>query len=75
MAKKEVYIGGQPGQVEDHGTVVGRRGAGLNTKTGGDPILHSFNHYGKSGVPDSPGVPPSTGMPPIMGGIRSYRGF
>jgi hypothetical protein len=47
MAVKDIHIGGKPGMSVDHGTVVGRQGAGLNAHTGGDPMMHSFNHYGK----------------------------
>jgi hypothetical protein len=36
---------------EDHGTVVGRVGAGLNTITGGDPTAHMLGFYGKQGMP------------------------
>lgn len=32
---------------QHYGTVVGRRGAGITTITGGDPTMHSMNHYGK----------------------------
>ena len=32
------------------GSVVGRRGAGISTITGGDPGAHAVNHYGKSGI-------------------------
>jgi hypothetical protein len=37
------------------GTVVGKRGAGNSTITGGDPGAHSVNHYGKKGLPGMEG--------------------
>lgn len=42
---------------QDFGSVVGRRGAGLSEITGGDPMAHSMNQYGKNGLPGVPGSP------------------
>jgi len=36
---------------QDTGSPVGRRGAGMSTITGGDPVAHSLNNYGKKGMP------------------------
>lgn len=49
MAKRDVFHGGKPGAVQQMGSVVGRRGAGITSITPGDPLMHSFNNYGKGG--------------------------
>lgn len=42
---------GKAKRTEHIDTVVGRRGAGLTSVGGGDPGMHSLNHYGKRGSP------------------------
>ncbi len=52
---------GKPGHTEHLGSVVGRRGAGMSTGTGGNPGMHSLGHYGKA--------PPLLGGAQIEGGV------
>lgn len=59
-----VSAGGKKSTVEHLGNITGRRGAGLTTLGGGDPLAHSFGHYGKN-------------SPAVLGGpspIRSAKG-
>lgn len=42
----KLQVGGH-GNTQHYGSVIGRRGAGITTITGGDPTMHSMNHYGK----------------------------
>jgi hypothetical protein len=37
--------------VQHLGSIVGRRGAGSSNITGENQLAHSFNHYGKGGLP------------------------
>jgi hypothetical protein len=37
--------------VQRLGSIVGRRGAGMSNITGENQLSHSFNHYGKGGLP------------------------
>lgn len=66
---------GKPGRTEHIGSIVGRRGAGLSTQTGGDPLAHSMGHYGKDGVPLLAGAPmPASVDPTSHAGARMIRG-
>jgi hypothetical protein len=70
MAVKDIHIGGKPGMAVDHGTVVGRQGAGLNAHTGGDPMMHAFNHYKKgASLMDAMGMGGDMG---VASGPRRY---
>ena len=45
------------------GTVVGKRGAGISSITGGDQLAHSLHHYGKQNQAAMPG-----GLKGLVGG-------
>ena len=38
----------QAARSQDWGSVVGRKGAGITTVVGGDPVMHSMGQYGKT---------------------------
>lgn len=67
---------GKPGNTEHLGSLIGRSGKGLTSAGGGDPTMHSINHYGKNppallgGAPMAAGVNPTAhaGMTAIRGG-------
>ena len=66
---------GKPGYVEHHGSVVGRRSAGLTAVGGGNQAMHSMNHYGKKTPPLLAGSQLAGGNDPIAHpGIRMIRG-
>ena len=64
---------GKPGRVQRLGTIVGVPGAGSSTGTGGDPLMHSLGHYGKSGSPLGVSLPGST-PPSSHKGSRLIQG-
>jgi len=64
---------GKPARTQQLGSVVGRRGAGLTSIGGGDPGMHSLNHYGKNGSPSL--GPASSGVNPTAhAGVKMIRG-
>lgn len=72
---------GKPGRTEHLGSVVGRTGKGISTLTGGDPMAHMGNHYGKKapallgGTQMAGGVDPTAhpGANMIRGGAGVMR--
>jgi hypothetical protein len=74
---------GKPGKTQHLGNITGRRGAGISSQTGGDPMMHSMSHYGKDpprllGMPNTPGPSPTqhAGSAQIRGsggGVRKVR--
>lgn len=67
---------GKPGRTQDLGSVVGRTGKGISTLTGGDPLAHSMNHYGKAAPPALLGGSQMTGGvdPTEHAGVKQVRG-
>lgn len=54
------------------GSLIGRRAAGTSMITGGDPVMHSLNHYGKGVSPLLAGDGGPAGLKP--GGKSLIRG-
>src|SRR5262249_26633059 len=54
---------GKSMKMQHMGTVVGKRGAGNSSSTGGDQLSHSLHHYGKQNQPAMPG-----GLKGLVGG-------
>jgi hypothetical protein len=65
---------GKPGRTQHLGSVVGRRGAGMSSIGGGDPGLHSVNHYGKTAPPLLGGGLTGGVNPTAHAGVKMIRG-
>lgn len=66
---------GKPGKTQHLGNITGRRGAGMSTATGGNPMMHSLNHYGVDPPPLLAGMSSTPGSNPTEhGGSAQIRG-